>query len=185
MSENIRCWGGPPNFVEYHDREWGRPVHDDNKLFEMLTLESMQAGLSWITVLNKREAFRAAFDGFTPKKIALYGDTEIQVLMSNEGIIRNRAKINAAVSNARAFLKICEECGSFDKFIWEYVEFTPVIGDGTWPATTALSDRISKELEKKGFKFAGSTTVYAFLQATGIVNDHKPECIVYKELLKG
>jgi len=184
MDEKIRCWEGPPIFVEYHDREWGRPVHDDIKLFEMLTLEGMQAGLNWLTVLNKREAFRKAFDGFDSKKIALYDDVKIAELMANAGIIRNRLKISAVIGNAKAFLAVAERNGSFDSFIWGYVDNSPVVGDGTWPATTPLSDRISKDLKKLGFRFVGSTIVYAFLQATGIVNDHKPECFVYKELLK-
>jgi len=189
MSEKIRCWDGPPNFVEYHDHEWGRPVHNDIKLFEMLTLEGMQAGLSWITVLNKREAFREAFDGFDPKKVALYGGAKIEALMANGGIIRNRLKINAAVVNAGLFLKAAEQYGSFDKFIWSYVDDTPIVGHQEnqegWLATTPLSDRISGDLKKMGFKFVGSTVIYAFLQATGIVNDHMKECFVYEELLKG
>jgi len=127
MSEKTRCWDGPPIFINYHDNEWGRPVHDDCKLFEMLTLESMQAGLSWITVLNKRAAFREAFDGFEPHKIALYGDAKIEALMANAGIIRNRLKINAAVNNAKMFLEVRDEYGSFDKFIWGYVDDTPIV----------------------------------------------------------
>jgi DNA-3-methyladenine glycosylase I len=185
MSEKIRCWEGPSIFVDYHDNEWGRPVHDDGKLFEMLTLESMQAGLSWITVLNKREAFREAFDGFDPNKVALYGDAKIQELMANEKIIRNRLKINATVSNAKIFLRIIEEYGSFDKFIWGYVDNTPIIGHEYWLASTPLSDKISKDLKKMGFKFVGSTIIYAFMQATGMVNDHITECFVYEEILNG
>lgn len=185
MSEKIRCFGGTPIFNEYHDNEWGRPVHNDDKLFEMLTLESMQAGLSWITVLNKREAFREAFDGFNPNKVALYGDAKIQELMANEKIIRNCLKINAAISNAKAFLRVIEEYGSFDKFIWAYVDNTPIMGHGDWPASTSLSDKISKDLKKMGFKFVGSTTVYSFMQATGMVNDHIRSCFVYEELSKG
>ena len=183
MCEKIRCWDGPFLFVDYHDNEWGRPVHDDGKLFEMLILECMQAGLSWITVLKKREAFREAFDGFDPVKIALFNDEKIEALMKNEGIIRNRLKIDAAVNNARMFLKVTEEYGSFDKFIWGYVGNIPVIGRGEWLANTPLSDKISKDLKKMGFKFVGSTTIYAFLQAAGIVNDHIPECFVYEEIL--
>jgi len=171
--------------VDYHDHEWGRPAHDDRKLFELLILEGMQAGLSWITVLKKREAFRQAFDGFDPERIALYDEAKIEQLMANEGIIRNRLKINAVVSNARAFLNVIEEHGSFDRFIWRYVNHTPLTGDGTWPATTPLSDQISKDLKKMGFKFVGSTIIYAFMQAAGLVNDHKPECFVYEELVKG
>lgn len=191
MKEKIRCsWAGnTPIYVDYHDNEWGRPVHDDGKLFEMLILESMQAGLSWITVLNKREAFREAFDGFNPNKIALYGDAKIQELMANEKIIRNRLKIHAAVTNAKVFLEVTEKHGSFDKIIWKYVDYTPITGH--WkkieevPATTLLSDKISKDLKKMGFKFVGSTTMYAFMQATGMVNDHITECCVYKDMLKG
>ncbi len=189
MSEKIRCWGGPSIFVDYHDNEWGRPVHDDDKLFEMLTLEFMQAGLSWITVLNKREAFREVFDGFDPHKVALYGDAKFQELMANEKIIRNRLKITAAINNAKVFLEIAEKNGSFDKFIWKYVDYTPITGHQEkhegWLSTTPLSDKISKDLKKMGFKFVGSTTIYAFMQATGMVNDHLPECFVYEELLNG
>lgn len=188
MENKTRCsWAGDtPIYIDYHDNEWGRPVHDDAKLFEMLILESMQAGLSWITILKKREAFREAFDGFDPEKVAHYGDDKIEELMSNEKIIRNRRKISAAVNNANLFLKIQEEYGSFDKFIWSYVDGTPVTGH--WdniedlPANTALSDRISKDLKKMGFKFLGTTIVYSFLQATGIVNDHIKDCFVYEEV---
>lgn len=188
MDNKTRCsWAGDtPIYIDYHDNEWGRPVHDDAKLFEMLILESMQAGLSWITILKKREAFREAFDGFDPEKVAHYGDDKIEELMSNEKIIRNRRKISAAVNNANLFLKIQEEYGSFDKFIWSYVDGTPVTGH--WdniedlPANTALSDRISKDLKKMGFKFLGTAIVYSFLQATGIVNDHIKDCFVYEEV---
>lgn len=191
MSEKTRCsWAGNiPVYVDYHDNEWGRPVHDDVKLFELLILEGMQAGLAWITVLNKREAFREAFDGFDPDKVALYGDSKIQELMANEKIIRNRLKINAAVSNAKAFQKVVKEYGSFDKFIWGYVDHAPVTGH--WekmqdiPASTPLSDRISRDLKKLGFRFVGSTIVYAFMQAAGMVNDHVTDCFVYKELSNG
>lgn len=185
MCEKIRCsWAGDiPIYIDYHDNEWGRPVHDDNKLFEMLILEGMQAGLSWITVLKKRAAFRESFDGFDPNKVALYDETKIQELLDNEGIIRNRLKVNAAVANAKAFLKIQEECGSFDTFIWAYVNHTPIKNHwkkiGEIPAKTPLSDQISKDLKKRGFKFVGSTIVYAFMQATGIVNDHVTNCFVY------
>lgn len=188
MDKIDRCpWtGNIPIYVDYHDNEWGRPIHDDDKLFEMLILENMQAGLSWITVLKKREAFREAFDGFDPNKMALYSDAKIQELMANEKIIRNRLKINAAINNAKVFLEVKEKHGSFDELIWKYVDNTPIIGH--WekiedlPSTTPLSDKISKDLRKLGFKFLGSTTVYAFMQATGIVNDHLTECSVYKEM---
>lgn len=189
MNEKTRCsWAGNiPIYIDYHDNEWGQPVHDDLKLFEMLILEGMQAGLTWITVLNKREAFRKAFDGFDPNKVALYGDEKIQELMGNEKIIRNRLKINAAVTNAKVFLEIVKEYGSFDKFIWGYVDYAPVTGHwermGDVPSSTPLSDKLSKDLKKLGFKFVGSTIIYAFMQATGMVNDHITECFVYKEIL--
>lgn len=187
MSRKIRCWDGSDLFVDYHDYEWGRPVHDDIKLFEMLTLEIMQAGLSWITVLNKREAFRKALDGFNPVEIVRYNDKKIDELMNNEKIIRNRLKILATINNAGRFLDTIKKYGSFDKFIWAYVDNSPIIGhqeaDEGWMSTSPLSDKISKDLKKAGFKFVGSTTVYSFMQATGIVNDHLPACFVYKELL--
>ena len=190
MSEKIRCpWSTDiPIYIDYHDNEWGRPVHDDNKLFEMLILEGAQAGLSWITVLKKRENYRKAFDGFDPEKVALYDDAKIAELLANEGIIRNRLKINAAIINAKLFLEIQEKYGSFDKFIWSYVDYTPVIGH--WesfkdiPLTTPISDKISKDLKKLGFKFVGSTIIYSFMQATGMVNDHFKSCFVYEELVK-
>ena len=189
MKEKIRCpWAGNiPIYIDYHDNEWGRPVRDDDKLFEMLILETMQAGLAWITVLNKREAFREAFDGFDPHKIVRYDDVKVQELMTNEKIIRNRLKMNAAIHNARIFLEIVEKYGSFNKMIWEYVDYTPITGN--WekmediPATTPLSDKISKDLKKMGFKFIGSTTMYAFMQSVGMVNDHIVECFVYEEIL--
>ena len=187
MSEKIRCFGDTPAYEEYHDNEWGRPVHDDGKLFEMLTLESMQAGLSWITVLNKRENFREAFDGFDPRRVALYGEAKIAELMANAGIIRNRLKILAAINNAKLFLEAAEKHGSFDRFIWEYVDYAPVVGH--WesvrdmPASTPLSDRISKDLKKMGFKFLGSTTIYSFMQATGMVCDHIKGCFIYEKML--
>ena len=186
MGDIFRCFSNPPVYTEYHDSEWGRPVHDDRKLFEMLTLESMQAGLSWLTVLNKREAFREAFDGFDPREAALYGDTKINELMANAGIIRNRLKILAAINNAGLFLEIAGKHGSFDRFIWGYVDHAPIVGH--WermedmPARTPLSDRISKDLKKMGFRFVGSTIIYSFMQATGMVNDHIRPCFVYQEL---
>ena len=162
-------------------------MHDDNKLFEMLILEGAQAGLSWITVLKKREAYRKAFDGFDPAKVALYSDDKVEELMANEGIIRNRLKINAAVINAKLFLEIAEKYGSFDKFIWGYVDGTPVTGHfeklEDLPASTPLSDKISKDLKKMGFKFVGSTIIYSFMQAIGMVNDHTTDCFAYDELL--
>lgn len=188
MEKKMRCpWAGDsPIYVDYHDNEWGRPVHDDQKLFEMLTLESMQAGLSWITVLKKREAFREAFDGFDPHKVALYEDDKFQELLANEKIIRNRLKINAAVNNAKIFLEVSAKHGSFDQLIWGYVNYAPIVNH--WekiedvPATTPLSDQISKDLKKMGFKFVGSTTVYAFMQAIGMVNDHLTGCYFYDKM---
>ncbi len=190
MRNKVRCpWVGDIAINrDYHDNEWGRQVHDDSKLFEMLTLEGMQAGLSWITVLKKREAFREAFGGFDPNKIALYDDAKIQELMTNKKIIRNRLKINSVVINAKTLLKIQEKGGSFDKMIWEYVDHTPIINHpksmGDLPVSTPLSDKISKDLKKMGFKFVGPTIIYAFMQAIGMVNDHTTSCFVYEEMLK-
>lgn len=188
MSEAVRCFGeGIPIYEEYHDHEWGRPVHDDRKLFEMLILEGAQAGLSWITVLKKREAYRQAFDNFDPAKVAAYDDAKIAELLANEGIIRNRLKINAAVVNAKLFLDIQKQHGSFDQFIWSYVNHKPIVGH--WertedmPITTAISDQISKDLKKLGFKFVGSTIIYSFMQAVGMVNDHLKSCCVYEDVL--
>lgn len=186
--EKLRCsWPGDiPIYLDYHDNEWGRPLHDDGKLFELLILEGAQAGLSWITVLKKREAYREAFDGFDPATVALYDEEKVEELMANEGIIRNRRKINAAITNAKLFLDVVEEFGSFDAFIWDYVDGTPIVNH--WltqediPATTPLSDRISKDLKKRGFKFVGSTIVYAYMQSIGMVNDHIADCFVYHEL---
>ena len=188
MNAQNRCpWAGElPIYVNYHDDEWGRPEHDDTKLFEMLILEGMQAGLSWLTVLKKRETFRAAFDGFNPNKVALYDDAKVEELMENAGIIRNRLKIKAAIGNAKAFLEIVREYGSFDKFIWGYVDNKPIVGNWSimhdMPATTPLSDRISRDLKKRGFNFVGSTIVYSFMQAVGMVNDHVQDCFVFHSL---
>lgn len=184
----IRCeWvKNDPVYVEYHDKEWGVPLHDDKRLFEFLVLDAAQAGLSWITVLKKRENYRSAFDDFEPLKIAEYGDAKIQELLGNPGIIRNRLKIQSAVINARAFLKVQDEFGSFDKYIWQFV------GGGTiqnsWanmkeiPARTAKSDLMSEDMIKRGFKFVGSTICYAFMQAAGMVNDHTVNCFRYEEI---
>ena len=186
-NEKTRCFGGTPIYIAYHDNEWGRPVHDDRKLFEMLILEGAQAGLSWLTVLKKREAYREAFDGFDPAKVALYDDAKIAELMANAGIIRNRLKIKAAINNAKLFLKIAEQHGSFDKFIWSYVGDAPVVGH--WakfediPITTPISDRISKDLKQQDFKFVGSTIIYSFMQAVGMVNDHLTLCCVHEDVL--
>lgn len=187
MSETVRCpWAGTePIYIAYHDHEWGRPVHDDSKLFELLLLETMQAGLSWITVLKKRAAYREAFDGFNPQKIARYDNARVEALLQNKGIIRNRRKINAAVNNAQVFLRVQAEQGSFDRLIWSYVDGSPIIN--RWeklediPATTPLSDRISRDLKRMGFQFIGSTTIYAFMQSAGMVNDHLTSCFAYAQ----
>ena len=189
MNEEKRCvWvENIPIFIDYHDNEWGRPVHDDRKLFEMLILEGAQAGLSWITVLKKREAYRSAFDEFDPNKVAFYDEVKFQELMENEGIIRNRLKIKSAITNAKLFLEVAEKYGSFDKFIWNYVDYTPIINQPEKlediPATTPLSDKISKDLKKMGFKFVGSTIIYAFMQAIGMVNDHIVGCPIKNECI--
>ena len=185
MEQIRRCeWAGDdPLYIAYHDMEWGRPEHNDQKLFEMLILEGMQAGLSWITILRKREAFRAAFDNFDPNKVANYGAEKIEALMADKGIVRNRRKIESAVQNARLFLDIQEQYGSFDKFLWKYVDDTPIIGEvadmKSIPATTPLSDRISKDLKKLGFRFVGSTIIYSFMQAVGMVDDHTVWCFCH------
>ncbi len=185
-----RCgWGTHPDiYVTYHDEEWGVPVSDDRQLFEMLLLEGAQAGLSWLTVLQKRENYRKAFNQFDPKKIARYTDAKKVRLLQNPGIIRNRLKVNAAVVNARAFLKVVEEFGSFDAYIWSFVNGKTIVNKfknlGDVPASTPESDAMSKDLKKRGFKFVGSTICYAFMQATGMVNDHTTDCFRYKEVKK-
>ena len=177
-----RCeWAGSdPLYVEYHDREWGIPVHDDRKFFEMLTLEGAQAGLSWITILRKREHYRRAFDRFDFKKIARYDGKKVRQLMKNEGIVRNRLKIESTISNAKAFLAVREEFGSFDRYVWKFVNGRtmrnrPRSLKGI-PPRTAESDALSKDLQKRGFRFVGSTICYAFMQATGLVDDHVRKC---------
>lgn len=173
--------------IEYHDQEWGTPVHDDTRLFEFLILEGAQAGLSWITILRKREHYRAAFDQFNVAKIAEYDESKIAVLLNNPGIVRNRLKVGAAVQNARAFLAVQEEFGSFDAYIWQFVEREPIIN--SWhtlsevPAETAESKAMSKDLRQRGFKFVGSTICYAFMQACGLVNDHTVDCFRYQEMV--
>ena len=170
-------------YQEYHDHEWGEPVYDDETLFEFLFLETFQAGLSWITILIKRENFRRAFDNFDYRLIANYDEDKFQELLQNEGIVRNRLKIRAATTNSKLFMEIQKEVGSFSKFIWDYVRGKPIINHfknrDEVPATTELSDRISKDLKKRGFKFVGSTIIYAFMQATGMVNDHTIDCFKY------
>lgn len=183
-----RCsWcGADPLYVRYHDLEWGTPLHDEGKHFEFLLLETQQAGLSWITILRKREAYRKAFAGFDPEAVARFGDADVTRLLGDAGIIRNRRKIEASVRNARAFLAIREEFGSFDAWLWRFVEGKPVQGNrrvlADLPATTPLSDTVSAEMKKRGFAFVGSTTIYAHLQAVGLVNDHLMSCFRWKEL---
>lgn len=184
MQEKIRCgWcGQDPLYQRYHDEEWGKPVYDDATLFEFLVLESFQAGLSWITILRKRENFRKAFDQFDYKKIARYSDSKVEKLMNDAGIIRNRLKIRATINNAQRFMEIQKEFGSFSAFIWNYVDGKPIINQPKTlkdiQATTSLSDTISKDLKKRGFKFLGSTVMYAHMQATGMVDDHIRDCWV-------
>ncbi|MCY2686231.1 DNA-3-methyladenine glycosylase I [Salinimicrobium sp. TH3] len=188
MEEKIRCgWCvGDPLYEAYHDREWGVPLKDDAAIFEFLILETFQAGLSWITILRKRENFRQAFDNFDYKKMANYPDAKIEELMQDSGIIRNGSKIRAAVTNARAFIMVQEEFGSFSKYIWSFVDGSPVQND--WdhlkevPATTPVSKALSKDLKKRGFKFVGPTVVYAHMQATGMVNDHIKNCFRNPEI---
>ena len=188
MTKKQRCgWcEGDPLYEQYHDTEWGVPLFDDQKLFEFLMLETFQAGLSWITVLRKREHFRTAFDGFDYKKVANFNEAKFQELIQNKGIIRNKLKIKAAISNAQAFIKIQKEFGSFSHYIWTFVDGKPIknhITDyKTLPANTPLSDAISTDLKKRGFKFVGSTVVYAHMQATGMVNDHETSCFRYDEV---
>lgn len=183
-----RCnWGNTSeNMIHYHDNEWGVPLHDDQKLFEFFVLEGFQAGLSWQIVLNKREAFREAFDNFNPEKVAKYDEKKLEGLVQNKAIIRNKMKIAACVNNAQRFLEIQKEFGSFDKYIWSFVNGKTVINKFTslseLPAKTELSDKISAELKKRGFKFVGSTVIYAHMQATGMVNDHLISCYRYREI---
>ncbi|MCM1149475.1 MAG: DNA-3-methyladenine glycosylase I [Butyricicoccus sp.] len=164
-------------YIAYHDNEWGRPEHDDRKLFEMLVLEGFQAGLSWLTILKKREAFRKAFDGFDPAVVAGYDDAKTEALMSDAGIVRNRRKIQVAIQNAKVFLAIQNEHGSFDSYLWGFNDGQVIVNtDGQVRATSELSDRISKDLKRRGMSFVGSTIIYAFLQAVGVVNDHDLTC---------
>jgi DNA-3-methyladenine glycosylase I len=179
-----RCaWARTPLGIAYHDTEWGVPVHDDRVLFEFLILEGAQAGLSWETILNKREAYRRAFAGFDPEKVCRFSGRDRQKLMRNEGIVRNRLKIESAALNARAFLAVQEEFGSFDTYVWRFVGGKPRINSGRRvPAKTRESDALSKDLAARGFKFVGSTICYAFMQAVGMVDDHAPECFRKKKL---
>lgn len=187
MNSKSRClWcGTDPLYQQYHDEEWGVPLRDDDRLFEFLILEGMQAGLSWITVLRKRENFRAALDGFDAGKIARYSPAHIEKLLQNPGIIRNRLKLESAVTNARAYLNIKEKQASFAEYLWQFVDGRPI--QNRWPslkdvpASTPVSDRMSKTLKKDGFKFVGSTICYAHMQATGMVNDHTQDCFRHLE----
>ena len=186
--EKIRCsWCSKDDlYKDYHDNEWGQPLHDDRQLFELLCLEGAQAGLSWYTVLRKRENYRKAFDGFDANKMIKYNAKKIEALLQDEGIIRNKLKVNAFVQNAKTFLAIQKEFGSFDKYIWQFVGGKPVVNDvkgmGNVPAKTAQSDAMSKDLLKRGFKFVGSTICYAFMQASGMVDDHVNDCWKKKKL---
>jgi DNA-3-methyladenine glycosylase I len=184
----IRCeWSGSdPLYIQYHDAEWGVPLHDDQKLFEFLVLEGAQAGLSWLTILRKRENYRRAFDNFDPDKVARYDDRKITRLLNDPGIVRNRSKVHSAVENARSFLRVQDEFGSFDRYLWQFVGDKPIVN--RWkvlseiPAKTPLSESISRDLIKRGFRFVGPTIVYAHMQATGMVQDHLVTCFRYREL---
>ena len=179
----IRCaWAGSdPLYVRYHDAVWGVPLHDDRRLFEMLILEGAQAGLSWITILRKRDAYRKAFARFDPEKVAAFGAADQQRLLANEGIVRNRLKIDSTITNAAAFLEVQREFGSFDRYIWQFVGGTPIVNHprrmSDVPAQTVESDAMSKDLKRRGFRFVGSTICYAFMQATGMVDDHLVGCV--------
>ena len=183
-----RCgWSiSDPLMIDYHDNEWGVPVHDDRKHFEMIVLDGAQAGLSWQTVLKKREAYREAFDNFDFRKVARYNDKKVKELLNNPGIIRNRLKVGSAIKNANAFLEVRKEFGTFDKYIWQFVDHSTI--HNTWkslkelPAKTSESDMMSKDMKKRGFNFVGSTICYAYMQAAGMVNDHTIECFRHKEL---
>ena len=189
MDDKKRCQWVPldkPMYVKYHDEEWGVPIHDDRLLFEFLILEGMQAGLSWATILNKRENFRKAFDNFDPQKIARYDQKKFEALMQDSGIIRNRLKIQAAIQNAKSFLEVQKEFGTFDAYMWKFIDGKPIIN--RWktikevPPKTPVSDTISKDMLNRGFKFVGSTIIYSHMQATGMVNDHTGDCYRYKEI---
>jgi DNA-3-methyladenine glycosylase I len=184
-----RCgWAKNELAIKYHDTEWGVPLHDDTKLFEFIVLEGAQAGLSWDTILRKRDAYREAFDGFDPAKVARYDDNKQAELLDNAGIIRNRLKIASAIKNARAFLEVQDGFGSFDSYIWRFVDGKPILN--SWkaisevPARTEVSDSISKDMKKRGFNFVGSTIIYAHMQATGMVNDHVMDCFRRDEILE-
>jgi DNA-3-methyladenine glycosylase I len=188
QSHKTRCdWcGTDPLYVAYHDDEWGVPVHDDRTWFEFLLLEGAQAGLAWITILRKREAYRRVYDGFDPEKVARYGEDKVAELLADAGIVRNRLKIAASITNARAFLEVQDELGSFDAYMWRFVDGRPI--QNRWrtmselPAVTPLAETISKDLKRRGFRFVGPTIVYAHMQATGMVNDHVVDCFRHPEV---
>ena len=187
MEQVMRCpWAGNDDYIAYHDVEWGVPVHDDRRLFEFLILEGAQAGLSWQTILRKRENYRRAFDAFAPAVVAVYDEKRIGELLSNPGLVRNRLKINSAVRNAREFVKVQEEFGSFDRYIWDFVGGRQIVNG--WeslrqiPAETVESRAVSKELKKRGFSFVGPTIIYAYMQAVGMVNDHLVSCFRYAQI---
>jgi len=191
MSTHRCSWANPnnPRYIAYHDQEWGVPCRDELRLFEMLNLEGAQAGLSWETILNKRDNYRAAFDGWDARKIAAYDEAKVEQLLADPGIVRNRLKVNAAITNARAYLRLLEEGSSLSALLWAYVGGKPIVNriaaQGERPARTELSDRISKDLAKRGFKFVGSTIIYAYMQGIGMVNDHDLACFRHKECQHG
>lgn len=190
MKNKTRCaWvSNDPIYIDYHDKEWGLPLRDDQALFELFILESMQAGLSWITILKKRENYREALDQFNAEKIAKYSEKKIEKLLQNPGIIRNKLKVNSIVNNAKAYLKVKNEFGSFSKYLWQFVDDKPI--QNKWknhrdiPTTSPLSDAITKDLKQRGFKFFGSTTCYSFLQAAGFINDHTTDCFIQRRQAK-
>lgn len=191
-ADKKRCRWVPPDdpaYIRYHDEEWGRPVHDDRLLFEMLILEGAQAGLSWSTILHKRASYQRAFARFDPRKVARFDSARKAALLQNPGIVRNRLKIDSTITNAQAFLEVQREFGSFDRYLWSFVDGHPVV-DGSSarngvPTRTELSDRISKDLKKRGFRFVGTTILYAYLQAVGVVNDHARDCFLYRPPERG
>ena len=187
VQDKVRCWDtNDPLYIEYHDKEWGVPVRDDNKLFEFLILEGFQAGVSWAIILKKRENFKRAFDGFDPVKISKYTDEDIKRLLNDKGILRNRLKIRSAITNAKNFLEVQSEFGSFSKYIWDFVDGTPIKNSyksfSDMPARTKISEKMAKDLKKRGFKFVGPVICYSFMQAVGMVNDHLVHCFRYNEI---
>jgi DNA-3-methyladenine glycosylase I len=189
MNQKKRCWGEKDDLARaYHDDEWGVPVHDDQVLFEFIILEGAQAGLNWMTILRRREGYRRAFDGFDFNKISKYNQKDVERLLKDEGIIRNKLKVAAAIQNAKVFLEIREEFGTFDKYLWAFVDNKPINNNPkTWKdvyPTTEISDKLSKDLKKRGMKFVGSTIIYAFMQAVGMVNDHLVDCFRHKEIVE-